>query len=192
MSSKKNSKIDDIDLRIVDFLTEDPRRSVKDIAEKMNITRLTVTRRLDRLIKTGLLAINVGLNLKKLGFRTAYIGFEVKGRDKKRNVIESLSKCPRVLTILQPEEEANMMVYCYGETNTTLESFIETMRNAYTDRIMYVHYSEPPIYPEKICVKVYPEKKEITPCGQVCQDCYNYTRGKCLGCPAVKAYLGYI
>lgn len=156
------------------------------------ITRLTVTRRLNRLVRNGLIAINVGLNLKKLGFRTAYIGFEVKGQEKEREVIESLSKCPRVLTILQPEEEANMTVYCYRETNTTLESFIETMRKAYTDRILYVHYSEPPIYPDKICVKAYPEKRDIAPCGNVCEDCDNYTSRRCLGCPVVKAYQGHI
>jgi DNA-binding Lrp family transcriptional regulator len=190
MTSEHTGKIDKLDLNIVDLLSENPRRSVKEIAEKLNVTRLTISRRLNKLTKSGLIAINVGLNLKKLGFRTAYIGFEVKDRDKKHNVIEALSKCPRVLSILQPEAEANVMVYCYGETNATLESFIETMRNTYTDRILYVHYAEPPIYPDKICIKAYPQKSDVTPCGQVCEDCYNYTKGRCLGCPAVKSYLG--
>jgi len=192
MTTVLKEEIDELDLRIVDLLSEDPRKPIKNIAEKMNVTRLTVARRLNKLVKNGLIAVNVGLNLKKLGFRTAYIGFEIKGQGKKRQVIESLTKCPRVLTILQPEEEANMMIYCYGETNSTLESFIETMRDSFTDRIIYVHYSEPPIYPEKVCVKTYPEKSNAAPCGRICEDCENYKSGRCLGCPAVKAYRGFI
>ena len=54
--------IDKLDLQIVDLLNEQPRRPVKDIAKKLNITRLTVTRRLDKLVKNGLIAVNVGLN----------------------------------------------------------------------------------------------------------------------------------
>lgn len=192
MSTDLKEEIDKLDLWIVELLSEDPRRPIRNIAKKMNVTRLTVNRRLNRLVKSGLIAVNVGLNLRRLGFRTAYIGFEIKGQGKKRQVIESLTKCPRVLTILQPEEEANMMVYCYGETNSTLESFIETMRDSFTDRIIYVHYSEPPIYPEKVCVKTYPEKNNAAPCGRICEDCENYKSRRCLGCPAVKAYRGFI
>ena len=191
MSAVKDN-IDELDLQIVDLLSEDPRRPVNDIANKMNVTRLTVTRRLNKLIKNELIALNVGLNLKKLGFRTAYIGFEIKDREKKCKVLESLQKCPRVLTILQPEEEANIMVYCYGETNTTLEAFIETMRESFIDRMIYVHHSEPPIYPEKICVKAFPEKIDIAPCGRICEECEDYQDRRCLGCPAVKAYRGII
>ena len=190
--SKVKKDIDKLDLQIVDLLSEEPRRAVNSIAKKLNVTRLTVTRRLDKLVKKGLIALNVGLNLKKLGFRTAYIGFEVKGREKKRGVLELMTKCPRVLTILQPEEEANIMVYCYGETNSTLESFIETMRDSFMDRIVYVHHSEPPIYPDKICVKAYPNKLDVAPCGRICEDCGNYKEERCLGCPAVKAYKGII
>ena len=82
------------------------------------------------------------------------------------------------------------MVYCYGETNTTLEAFIETLRGSYMDRIVYMHHSEPPIYPEKICVKAFPDKRDIAPCGRTCDDCHNYKSGRCLGYPAVKAYRG--
>ncbi|MEE8323034.1 MAG: AsnC family transcriptional regulator [Candidatus Bathyarchaeia archaeon] len=185
-------KLDELDLKIVDLLSDDARRPVKNIAEKIGVTRLTVARRLEKLVKSGLIAVNVGLNLKKLGFRTAYIGFEIKGREKRSRFLELLTKCPRVLTILQPEAEANMMVYCYGETNATLESFIERMRDSFMDRIVYVHYSEPPIYPDKICIKAYPEKNDVAPCGMVCEDCENYKNERCLGCPAVKAYHGFI
>jgi DNA-binding Lrp family transcriptional regulator len=185
-------KIDQLDLRIIDLLNEEPRRSVKGMAEKLHVTRLTVDRRLDKLVKKGLIAINVGLNLKQMGFRTAYIGFEVKGREKRKQAIDLLTKCPRVLTILQPEEEANMMVYCYGETNNTLESFIQSMRDNFMDRVVYVHYSEPPIYPDKICIKAFPEKQDAAPCGMMCHECEEYMQERCLGCPAVKVYRGII
>jgi DNA-binding Lrp family transcriptional regulator len=185
-------KIDTLDLKIIRLLSEDPRIAVTDLAERIKVSRLTVSKRLKKLEKNGLIAYNVGLNLRKLGFRTAYIGFEIKGIAKRREALNILTKCPRVLTILQPSEEINMTVYCYGENDSTLESFIESLRDHYIERIDYVHYSEPPIYPENICINVYPEKSDVAPCGLVCEKCYNYKEGKCLGCPAVKAYKGVL
>jgi len=185
-------KIDGLDLKIIDILSENPRGSLTSIAKKSGTSRLTVAKRLEKLSKSGLMAINVGLNLRKLGFRTAYLGFEVKGVAKRRELLDKLTKCPRVLTILQPSDEINMTVYCYGENSLTLESFIESMRDHFIERIDYVHYSEPPIHPENICIKAYPEKSDVAPCGMRCQECYNYKEGRCLGCPAVKAYRGFI
>jgi DNA-binding Lrp family transcriptional regulator len=49
-------KLDELDLRIVDLLSEDPRRPVKNIAEEIGVTRLTVSRRLNKLVKSGLIA----------------------------------------------------------------------------------------------------------------------------------------
>lgn len=185
-------KIDELDLRIIDILSEDPRRSLTYVAKKVGVCRLTVAQRLKRLSKRGLMAINVGLNLRKLGFRTAYLGFEVKGVVKRREILDTLTKCPRVLTILQPSDEINMTLYCYGEDSSTLESFIESMRDHFIERIDYVHYSEPPIHPENICIKAYPEKSDVAPCRMVCQECYSYKEERCLGCPAVRAYRGFI
>ncbi len=186
-------KVDELDLKIMSLLSEEPRTSVKLIAEKTDSSRPTVTKRLRRLMDSGLIAINVGLNLKKLGFRTAYIGLEIKSMARRREILDILTKCPRVLTILQPSEEVNMNVYCYGENSQTLESMIESLREtAYLERIVYVHHSEPPMHPENICAKVYYEKAEVAPCGLICEECDSYKEERCLGCPAVKAYRGFI
>lgn len=187
-----NWELDELDLQIVDLLSESPRIPMKTIAEKLNVTRLTISRRLQKLMQNDLIGFNVGLNLRKLGYRTAYIGFEIKSQEKRNQVVDLLKQCPRVLTILQPEAEANLMVYCYGETNTTLQSFIGSMRDSFMDRVIYVHYSEPPIYPNNICIKAYPNKTDIAPCGQKCESCLSYQNQRCLGCPAVKAYHGSI
>lgn len=197
MSTRENARasreeLDELDLRIVDLLSENARAPLKVIADKLNVTRLTVTRRLKKLMQRDLIAFNVGLNLRKLGYRTAYIGVEIKGQDRRKNVVDLLKNCPRVISILQPEEEANIMVYCYGETNATLESFIGSMRDSYMDRIIYVHYSDPPVYPDNICIKAYPVKTSEAPCGRNCEDCESYTNRRCLGCPAVKGYRGMI
>jgi DNA-binding Lrp family transcriptional regulator len=185
-------KIDNLDLKIIDLLSQDPRSSVKSLAKRMHVSRLTISKRLKKLEESGLIAYNVGLNLRKLGFRTAYLGFEIKSMAKRRELLDILTKCPRVLTILQPSDEINMTVYCYGENTKTLEAFIESLRDHYIERIDYVHYSEPPVYPENICIKAYPEKSDVAPCGLKCEECYNYKDGTCLGCPAVKAYRGFL
>ena len=53
------TKLDELDLKIVDLLSDDARRPVKNIAEKIGVTRLTVARRLEKLVKSGLIAVNV-------------------------------------------------------------------------------------------------------------------------------------
>ncbi|MFQ6076059.1 MAG: Lrp/AsnC family transcriptional regulator [Candidatus Bathyarchaeia archaeon] len=187
----RRGKIDDLDLKIMSLLSENPRMSVKYIAEKAGSSRPTVTKRLKTLLESGLIAINVGLNLRSLGFRTAYVGLEIKSMARKKEILDVLTKCPRVLTVLQPSGEVNMNVYCYGENSTTLDSFIESLREvAYLERIVYVQHSEPPIHPENLCVKIHYEKRDVAPCGLICQECEDYKKERCLGCPAVKAYRG--
>lgn len=188
----RSDRIDSLDLRIINILSEDPRRPVKRIAQETRASRPTITKRIEKLFGRGLLAVNVGLNLRKLGYRTAYVGLEVKGIEERQKAIETLKRCPRVMTILQPSGETNLNVYGYGENNTTLESLIESLRGMTNVRIVYVQYSEPPIYPENVCVKIFPEKADVAPCGRRCIQCESFKSGRCVGCPATTTYTGVL
>jgi len=188
----RNDRIDNLDRRIINILSENPRKPVKRIAQETKASRPTITKRIEKLFGRGLIAVNVGLNLGRLGYRTAYIGLEVKGMEERQKTIEALKMCPRVLTILQPSGETNLNVYGYGENNTTLESLIESLRDLSNVRIVYVQYSEPPIYPENVCVKLYPEKAEVAPCGKRCAQCESFKSSRCVGCPATTAYSGLL
>jgi len=183
-------RLDKVDLKIIESLKSDARRPVTQIAKEVGVSRPTVINRLNRLVTENLIHIDVGLNIRKLGFQTACVALEVKGVDVRRKVEENLSKCPRVLTILRLTEKANLMALFFGENHSTLTSTIESLRDFSGADIVYVHHSEPPLFTETVSLNVFPEKSDIAPCGRKCSDCFRYQNDQCIGCPAVIEYKG--
>lgn len=182
--------LDEKDLKIIDSLREDARKTVTQIAKETGLSRPTVTRRLDDLKKQNILSVSAGINIRELGFSTAHIALEIKGVDLKQKVMRLLSRCPRVFMLQRPIERADLLVLLFGEDQKSLRSTIECLRGLSVANLIYVHYSEPPLYPEHFSLRVFPEKGDTTPCGKSCADCINYKNDQCVGCPAVAEYRG--
>jgi len=182
-------KLDKIDLKIIKSLTSDARRSATQLSKDVGVSRLTIINRLKKLTAENIISTNVGINIGKLGFQTALVAFEVKG-GLKQQTERNLSECPRVLTLLQLNEKANLLILLYGEDQNSLGSTIECLRDLPDVSIVYVHHLRPPLYPEAFSLRVFPEKNDLTPCGRKCSDCLRYENGQCVGCPAVAEYKG--
>jgi len=181
------NKLDNLDLKIVSELQADGRIPISELAERAKSSRLTVSKRLKRLIDEGLIRVAGGLNLSKLRFKVASVGLEVKNERARREVETRLKGCPRVLNIFRSPEKANIHFTMWGEDEQTINSTIESFRDLRNVDIIYSHYLGTPIHGE-IRVKVPLVRSREAPCGMKCADCYRYENSWCLGCPASDDY----
>jgi len=181
------NKLDNLDLKIISELQVDGRIPISELAEKANSSRLTVSKRLKRLIDEGLIGVAGGLNLSKLRCKVANVGLEVKNEQTRRELETHLKGCPRVMTIFRSPEKANIHFTMWGENEQTINSTIESFRDLQNVDIIYSHYLGTPIHGE-IRVKVPLVRNTETPCGMKCADCYRYKNSWCLGCPASDDY----
>ena len=182
--------MDKTDLKIIQSLRKNARRSITDLAKDSGVSRPTLMKRLDKLIKDRSIGLDAGINLKKLGFQIGCIGIEVEGSEKRSEVQKILENCPRVIMILCPFEKVTFSVYLYGEDLETLRSTIYGFNEIPDTKIVYVNYSEAPLYPKILPVNIYIKKGTVTPCGRKCSECFSYQQDLCLGCPAVVEYKG--
>ncbi len=182
--------LDELDLRIIRALSENARKSILDVSKEIHVSRPTISNRIRQMVQTGLISFTPNLDLVKLRFRMAHVGLSIKNRDLVRDFCVRYKTCPRVLSISRPSEEFNVSICLWGEDISTLESTIESMRSWGEGQIRFVHYSGPPVYPSKMHVQVYPDKKEESPCGKICAECTAFREEQCIGCPAVDCYEG--
>lgn len=183
-------KLDSRDLSIIYSLRDDARKSITQLAKETGLSRPTVTSRLEKMMKQNILRIEAGLNIRELGFPTACIALETRGVGLKQEMERSLSRCPRVLMILRPAEKANLLVFLFGEDQSSLRSTIESLRGFSGASLVDVYHSEPPLFPESFNLRVFVKKGDTAPCGRRCVDCVSYRNDECVGCPAVSAYRG--
>ncbi|MFQ6053325.1 MAG: Lrp/AsnC family transcriptional regulator [Candidatus Bathyarchaeia archaeon] len=180
-------RLDDLDLKIIHNLQRDGRVSVTALSDRVGSSRPTVTLRLKRLLDEGLVTIRGGLNIRKLGFKMACVGLEVRNDDTRREVERVLKRCPRVLSLSRTPEKANIHVNMWGEDGQTINSTIESFRDISNVDIVYTHYLETPIHGD-ITIDVEPSEGIETPCGRTCSVCYRYNNSWCLGCPVTADY----
>lgn len=182
-----NTHLDAIDLRIISELQKDGRMTITDLAEKVGSSRPTITNRLKRLMDEDTIKVKSGLNLSKFGFKMACVGIEVKSDDTRRNLEQSLKKCPRVLNIFRTPEKANIHIGVWGENDHTINSTIESFRDLADVEIVYTHYLGTPIHGD-LLVNIHSNEGIEAPCGKVCKNCHRYEMGWCIGCPATSDY----
>ena len=179
--------LDDLDVKIIIELQRDGRMSISELAENVESSRLTVSKRLRRLIDNKFIIIRGGLNAKKMDFQLACVGLEVKSDLGRKEVECRLIGCPRVLNIFRTIEKANFHLAVWGEDDQTIKSTIESFREIPDADLIYCHYLGSPIHGE-LPINIHLKNQDVAPCGKTCSDCYRYINEWCLGCPATNYY----
>ncbi len=183
-------ELDEADLKIIRSLSKDPRKAVTQLARDVGVSRPTLNKRLNNLIDKEIIRIGVTIDIKNLGFHVREVGLKVKGMEDKLELRRALSKCPRVLMLTCPLEEATLSMYVFGEDMGTLRSVIESLKEFPYTNAVYMSPSDPPAYPKAFRVELSPDKANVAPCGRKCSECFNYRNNLCIGCPAVIEYRG--
>jgi len=179
--------LDHLDLNIISELNNNGRVSITDLAKKVKSTRLTVSKRLQRLINEELINVRGGLNLQKLGFKVANVGLEMKNEPSMIKTQTYLKDCPRVLTIYRTPGKANVHLKIWGENEQAINSTIESFRDLPNVNIIYTRYLGTPIH-GNININISPRNKDEVPCGKKCTECFKFESAWCLGCPVSKHY----
>jgi len=182
-------KFDEIDLRILDSIQKDTRKSVTKIARETGVSRPTVISRLGKLVENKLVDFNIEMDIMALGFKLALITLEINDSADKQKIESRIIQCPRVLQLLDFVDKPGCSLLVYAENTETLLSAVECFKSIVGDaNLSWQRVKQN--RGEKIPIKIFSTKCEITPCGKKCGMCSSYVQQECLGCPATKEYKG--
>ena len=172
-------KLDDTDLRILDMLYDDGRKSLVSIAEAVGLTHPSVKERLKRLIRSKLIKIQANINLSKLNLITSMISADISDPDELEELIENLKTCPRVISIMYSTGEYNIVLIILASDEKSVRAFVDrNIRTIKSLKKLYIANIDI-ICPKFIPIKLLPPEE----CYEKCKNCIFKTKLKiCDGC----------
>lgn len=105
--NNKKLKLDEIDLKLISLLQEDPNLTHNQIAEIVNRSQPAVGIRLKKLKDKGILQFQAGLNLKKIYIQLAFVNLNVKNPDE---IMEMVNHCPFMLNAFRLSGKYNITI----------------------------------------------------------------------------------
>jgi len=187
--------LDDIDWKLITELQSNGRKTFKALGEKIGFTSLGAKKRVEKLLKRGIINISALVNTDALNLCLALILLEIESAEAMRKIIERYSKCPRVINVFTTMGGYNLIALVMAEDQTTLESESvercalrsgEGIRRSEFYLIGRVHHT--PFLP--LNAGALRKKEDITPCGVQCNCCPSFQNRKCVGCPTLSYYRG--
>jgi Lrp/AsnC family transcriptional regulator for asnA, asnC and gidA len=125
MMSKR--KLDDLDLGILEWLSEDARTSNRKIATGLGVTEGTVRARIKRMEDDGQIRITAINNINQLANPTlAYIWVEVDKSSQTREVAQRLSAIPEIGFVGVMLGRADILAITMVQNNAQLANFLHT------------------------------------------------------------------
>ncbi len=184
-------QIDKIDIKIINALSEDCRKSTTQIAKEVDASRPTVIARLKQLSENNIIDFKAKVNLKNLGLKFATIHFRVEKARESKQIVEKLKQCPRVLQLIQWAGKQNYAALVYVEDAETLLSTIDCLESFLGLKIQSYQRALT-LIGESFNLNLSIEKCEKAPCGKECGLCLAYQHEECKGCPTTTKYKGPI
>jgi len=116
-------KLDGTDLKIIQALSEDGRRSFVEIAKKTGLSQVAIKNRVERLIDEEVLKIQGLLNIEKCYSVSATI--EIDANQKTiANLIEKFEKSPLVYHLVKASGRYNLLISIIAPNLDCIENFI--------------------------------------------------------------------
>jgi Lrp/AsnC family transcriptional regulator for asnA, asnC and gidA len=111
VNDKDALALDELDLKIIEYLIEDGRTPYTQIAEELGITESTVRKRVSRMREDDIIKIRAITDPAKLGYTTeAIVGVQLDTKD-----------LPRSLVVLKAFEEITHINVCAGIYDLVIE-----------------------------------------------------------------------
>ena len=185
--------MDEIDSKIISYLQENGRATLKELGEAIGFTSMGIKKRMDRLLGDRMIKVSASINLERLDLYAALIFLEIKDGETRRAILERFKQCPRIIHIFSSLSGYNLIVLTMAEDRDTLESeFMEkcSLRNQEGVRRSELYPISNIGYEPFLHVRQYLAHKEKTnaPCKVNCGSCRRYQSHKCIGCPATIYY----
>lgn len=124
--------LDEIDRRILRLLRQDARRTVRDIAQQVELTVGPVKRRIDRLESTGVIqGYTVRVDQAKVGAELeAVVELRVVGDMKLETILEYASRIPEVSEVLTIAGDPDALVRVRANNIHDLQRVVNLLRSA--------------------------------------------------------------
>ncbi len=122
------NKIDNLDLRILQVISNDARSPLSDVAAKCNVSRAVVHQRISKLVEKGaILGSGYHVNPKSIGYSTCtFVGINLERGSMYRKVVECLNEIPEVVECHFTTGNFTMMIKLYAYDNEHLMTLINT------------------------------------------------------------------
>jgi DNA-binding Lrp family transcriptional regulator len=195
MFTVKSGLMDEIDKEIVSQLQVDGRMTLREIAKSIGYTSMGTKKRLDRLLKKGIIRVSALINPNALELHPALIMLEMENAEAMQELLKRFEQCPRIVQIFKTVGGYNLIALVVAETQETLESI--SMEKCSLRCSKGIRRSE--FYPVSetlfspfllIREQLAHKKQKVTPCNVDCDACNRYELQKCVGCPTTKHYRG--
>jgi len=122
----KKVDFDDLDFQILKILTYNSRIPTIEIAKKLKLDTRTINRRINRLIKSGLIVyFTVTLDLDQLGYQCFKVDFFLKKYNLKHKIIKYVEQNPHLYTVDHTIDYADLELELYMKNLNHLHQFIE-------------------------------------------------------------------
>lgn len=115
-------KIDEVDIKIINMLSEDARRPYMDIAEACDLSRAAIHQRIQRLIGGGVLQGSRScINYSALGYKTlTYVGIVLERGSLYNTVVKQVEQIAEVVEIHYTTGPYTMLIKLYARDNDHL------------------------------------------------------------------------
>ena len=189
------SNLDSIDKKIIGQLQADGRTTLEELAQVTGFTSMGTKKRLDRLIRNGIIKVSALINPSALKMDPAIIMLEMESAEAMQELLDRFEQCPRVIQIFKTVGGFNLIALVVAETQETLESI--SMEKCSLRCSRGIRRSE--FYPVsdtyfspylQIRENLAHKEKKVTPCKVECDPCNRYETQKCVGCPTTSNYKG--
>lgn len=121
----KNS-LDDIDLKILDIITQNARIPFKDVAKEVGISRAAVHQRVNRMIELEvIIGSGYHINPNKVDYKTcSYIGIFLEKGGLFSEVVEKLKLIPEIVECHYTTGQYAIFIKVYAKDNEHLKSIL--------------------------------------------------------------------
>ncbi len=189
--------LDKIDKELISLLFhDDGRETYTNLGKELEIVRgksmshVSVKKRIESLIEDQIVKIQANVNVKKLGYVSAFILLETEDYETQKRIIERFRLCPRVFSIDLITGKYNIVIRAVAKSLDEMQCFLnmswikkESLRN------LEILISTQNVKPNYLPVNMRPTKclqSNRGACGSKCKYCEQFTDGRCSGCPASK------
>jgi DNA-binding Lrp family transcriptional regulator len=141
-------RLDGIDLKIIQSLSEDGRKSFVEIAKGTGLSPVGIKNRVERLIDAGVLKIQGLLSMEKVYSVSAHIEIEADSKTINQ-LIEKFEKSPLVYHLAKTSGRYNLIVSIATPNLESIENFIaKEIRLVQGVKHIEVYVGELPIIPK--------------------------------------------
>ncbi|MBD3263264.1 AsnC family transcriptional regulator [Candidatus Woesearchaeota archaeon] len=134
--------IDDIDIKIIERLSENGRLSLTNLSSGMELSRVAIANRIEKLLQNGLLHVGVSVNLEKLNYQTLIVELQVP-KNKSIKFKKLLNQSPQIQHCFEVTGQYNWMLVCSDKSSKNLRQFIETTLKQLSDDCRVTMASNP-------------------------------------------------